>query len=94
MSKCWFHDWEIIERIGHGQIRENIENEEKYKNEKVMPPPMRIIQEDGNSYIKKVCMKCDTVIDTITPQIEIARKEIRRSEERKNRAKDVLEGVV
>ena len=86
MSKCWLHDWEMIERISAGQIKANIEVE---GTGPPAIPAVRIVGDD-KYYIKKACLKCEKIKDTITPRIEVARQEMDIEEGRKNKAKEII----
>ena len=83
-DKCWWHDWETIEKVTDGQIEANL------KVEGTIVPALRIIQQDGRDYVKKVCAKCDTVVDTITPRIEVIRERMRNRKVRKEKAERIL----
>lgn len=74
MKKCWpfFHDWEMVESITYSQLRENITCKLKHSESKDKDnpcrPPLRIIAEDENRLVKKICLKCGAIQDNITPQ--------------------------
>ena len=83
MSKCWWHDWEMVERIGECQLKANVEAKIN---------GTLAIEFVGESffYIKKACMKCPEVVDTITPQIEAIKENMQYHKERQKIAKKAL----
>lgn len=85
MSKCWIHDWEMLERVSASQIRANIEVEGTDL------PAMEMVG-DCEYYIRKACLKCSEVVDTITPHIEVVRRRIERCKDRQKKALDIMRG--
>lgn len=73
-----FHDYEIVETVSMGQLKENI------MCERTGFTPSRI--EGGYPYLtKKICLKCGNFVDNITP----ARNKILEELERK-RTRQIL----
>ncbi len=99
MKKCWpfFHDWEMVEAMVYSQLKENITSKLKHSEskdkDKPCPPPLRIIAESENRLIKKICLKCGTIVDNVTPQGEKIKQEYYEKKARRERKRKLLERV-
>ena len=98
MKKCWplFHDWVVIESNTPSQIRENVLNKINHQdknNGKPCPPPSRIIAESENRLTKKICLKCETIVDPISPyEIRILIKYY-AEKERKRKVEEIMKSL-
>ena len=83
-KKCWFHDWEVVERIGDSTLKSKVQSEingDSFHLEYVGDYPY---------YIKKVCMKCEVIEDTITPEIERIKASYYNNIEREKKAQKII----
>ena len=105
MKKCWpfFHDWEIIRSIDGEKLKEEVI--EEFEKKRGIKPKSFSSHEfhEGRfllQYVEKICMKCETYVDEITPQMDVIRIEHFMEEQRKKlaeervvRAKNILDKI-
>lgn len=83
---CW-HKWVIIKSDSYDQIKLNIKCKMDHENRTdkakwpnlPMPPVPTLVSENGmpKQYVKKVCSKCGKRVDTYTPAMLKANREVR-----------------
>ena len=85
LCKLGFHDWEILEQITDVQLKENVEAKIEKRHF-----PMHVVCESAKFFEKKVCLRCNKVIDTITPFIEFVKRMYYVDKNRKKLAEKIL----
>lgn len=97
-KKCWplFHDWEIIRTVTEYRLKEDLKeelNKTKYDG-------YELKGKFTFHFVEKICMKCETYVDEISPQMDKIRidhftkiQHKKMADERAIRAKNILDKI-
>lgn len=64
LCKIGLHNWEVLENLALPQLEERVEAKLENRWE------MAIVSMGYNYYIKKACLRCGKIVDTITPMMK------------------------